>query len=473
VSPAPAGALQATLLIIGDELLAGEIVDRNGPWLAERLAAEGWVVREIRTLPDDTATLADALRQARVHSQLIVASGGLGPTSDDRTTEAVARARGVETVCDEAAWAAIRALFEDRGRTVPAGNDKQALVPRGAQVLPNPRGTAPGHLSDWEGCLLAVLPGPPRENRGMFEEALAPRLRQRFPDAPRRHTDLYRVFGLPESAVGHKLADLEERFPAVRLGYQARFPEILVKLRYDSGHAAEAQEGGRYVQQALGPAVYGTGEAMLPEVLGRACAAQGLRLVTAESCTAGLVAKLLTDVDGSSAWMERGFVTYSNEAKTELLDVPAALLAEHGAVSEPVAEAMVRGALAHSRAELGVSLTGIAGPKGSRKDNFEGPRTPRRNCAKEREGRISGNIRPPSDAGTVHGSAAESRSYSFASPKGGTPEKPVGTVCVGWGDAEAVHTKTYHFPFDRDRNRVLSAWAALGRLYRFLSRRAE
>jgi nicotinamide-nucleotide amidase len=158
---------------------------------------------------------------------------------------------------------------------------------------------------------------------------------------------------------------------------------------------------------------------MLPEVLGRACAAQGLRLVTAESCTAGLVAKLLTDADGSSAWLERGLVTYSNEAKIDLLDVPEALLAEHGAVSEPVAEAMVRGALARSRAELGVSLTGIAGPKG------------------------------------------------------GTPQKPVGTVCVGWGDAQAVHTKTYHFPFDRDRNRLLSAWAALGRLYRFLSRRAD
>lgn len=411
-------ALPATLLIIGDEILAGEIADRNGPWLAERLAAEGWRVQEIRTLPDDVDRLVSALREAESESRLVILCGGLGPTSDDRTTEAVAKAHGVGLQLDDDAWAFIRGLFEMRGLSVPDGNEKQALFPDNAEVLPNAQGTAPGHLTEVDDTLVAVLPGPPRENRAMFDAVLLPRLRARFPDAPRWQTDLYRVFGLPESVVGDKLLELETRFPEVRLGYQATFPEILVKLRHDSSQQPQAGAAGAWVRERLAPFVYGEGEPTLPEVLGRACADRGLRVVTAESCTAGLAAKLLTDVAGSTAWMERGFVTYSNEAKVELLGVPEALIAEHGAVSEPVAEAMVRGALSRSRADVGLAITGVAGPEG------------------------------------------------------GTADKPVGTVCIAVGDAQRVQVKTHRFPFDRERNRLVSAWAAFGRLYRFVGKGA-
>lgn len=415
-----AGALPAAILVIGDELLAGEIEDKNGPFLAEALAAEGFRVREIRVLPDELGAIGDALDAAVAAAPLVVLSGGLGPTSDDLTTEAVARALGVETRLDAGAWADIQALFSSRGVILPPGNEKQALIPEGAEVLPNRQGTAPGFLATAPGgARVAVLPGPPRENRAMFAEALLPRLRAWRPEAPRWQTRVLRCFGLGEATVGERLRPVEAAHPAVRVGYQARFPEVLVKLRHGSDAEAEAEAAAKAVTAALAPFVYGEGEAALPEVLGRLAAAKGLRLVTAESCTAGWVAKLLTDAPGSSAWFVEGAVVYANAAKTALLHVPPALLEEHGAVSEPVAEAMLRGALARAagRAEAGVALTGIAGPDG------------------------------------------------------GTPDKPVGTVCMAWGDAADLHVRTHRYPFDRDRNRLLSAWSALGHLYRWIRER--
>lgn len=432
-------AMEVALLVIGDEILAGEVADANGVWLAEQLAAEGFRVQEIRILPDDLDRLVPAFREALSRHRLVLASGGLGPTSDDVTTEAVCLALGVEARRDEAAWRQIQALFGERGLRVPEGNEKQADLPADAEVLPNPRGTAPGYLvlstpealpggpggtvassslgaRSSEPCVLGVLPGPPRENRAMFREALIPRLRRLFPALDRWQTRVYRVFGLPESEVGARLGDLEGRHPGVRLGYQARFPEILVKLRWADGprgHAA-LEAAGAEVTARLAPHVYGEGEALLPEVLGRALTGAGLRVVTAESCTAGLCAKLLTDAPGSSAWMERGFVTYSNRAKIDLLGLDPALLDAQGAVSEPVAEAMLRGALARADAQVGVAVTGIAGPDG------------------------------------------------------GTPDKPVGTVCIAWGSGESLRVRTHRFPFDRDRNRILSSWAALAHLLRAL-----
>lgn len=410
--------LSAVILIIGDELLAGEIPDRNGPWLAQALAAEGLRVREIRVLPDSMDTIGDALLAALGTSRVVIACGGLGPTSDDLTTDAVARALGLRTRRDPAAWAAIQALFAALGISpIPPGNEKQALFPHGAEVLPNDRGTAPGFLLSTEGgSLVSVLPGPPRENRAMFTQEFLPRLRQRFASSARWETIVLRVFGLPESTVGERMRPVERAHPAIRVGYQARYPEILVKLRHGTQDGEEARIAAEAVRAAMAPFLYGEGEAALPEVLGRRAAGKGLRLVTAESCTAGWAAKLLTDIPGSSAWMEEGYVTYSNAAKTALVGVPADLIEEHGAVSEPVARAMLAGALERSggRAQAGVAITGIAGPEG------------------------------------------------------GTAQKPVGTVCLAWGSLEDLHCRTHRFHFDRDRNRLLSAWSALGHLLRWL-----
>ena len=414
------GAIESVLLVIGDELLAGEIADLNGPWLAEALASEGIHVVEMRVLPDDLGFISKALEAACDNTHLVILCGGLGPTSDDLTTEAVALALGVETSLDEGAWAAIQALFAARGMKLPLGNEKQAVFPAGAEVLPNAQGTAPGFLTTSRGgARVAVLPGPPRENRAMFTSELLPRLRSIFPSAPRWETRVLRVFGLPESTVGQRLRQVEAAHPSVRVGYQARFPEILVKLRYQSDAQSEIESAAAGVRAALTPFVYAEGSAPLPEVLGRRAMGLGLRLVAAESCTGGWVGKLLTDTPGSSAWFEEALVTYSNSAKVELLEVAPALLDEHGAVSEPVAAAMLRGALARSRgrAQVGVAITGVAGPEG------------------------------------------------------GTEAKPVGTVCIAFGSAEELETRTHRFPFDRDRNRLLAAWSSLGHLLRWLDER--
>jgi nicotinamide-nucleotide amidase len=403
----------AEILVIGDELLAGEIEDRNGPFFARRLGESGFRTREIRLLPDEAPIVTEAVRTAMARSEAVVVCGGLGPTTDDITTEAVAIALGRPLVLDEPSWARIRARFAARGMEPPAGNEKQARIPTDACLLENPLGTAPGYVAETLRGFVAVFPGPPRENQPMFETGFVPWLTRRDPAPGRLVTVVLRSFGLPESEVGRRLREVEASCPSIRFGYQFRFPEVLVKLRADTGSGEALAAAERDARAALHPHVYATGEADLPEVLGKALAARGLRMVTAESCTGGLAAKLLTDTPGSSAWMEAGFVTYSNEAKEELLGVPREALKEHGAVSELVARAMLEGALARTRAQVGIALTGIAGPDG------------------------------------------------------GTPEKPVGTVCIAWGSSAAIEARTYHFPFwTRDHVRLVSAWTAFSRLYR-------
>lgn len=408
--------VESLIFLIGDELLAGELVDRNGPWLAEWLQEEGLRTREIRILPDEASTIRDALAASLGPDRLVLVVGGLGPTSDDRTTEAVADALGVGFELAEAQWERIRQAFAAMDRTPPPGNEKQAMLPTGAEVLPNEQGTAPGYaIVTSSGGLLAVLPGPPKENRPMVTEGLSPWLARQAPDRRRRVTRVWRTFGLPESEVGHRLRALEAELPEVDVAYQFKFPEILVKLRVAKERVELLGSAEEKLAELLGPHLYGRDEAVLPEVVGRMLAERGWMIATAESCTAGLAAKLLTDPAGSSAWMERGFVTYTNEAKTELLGVPRDLIAEHGAVSEPVARAMAAGALAHSDADVAIGITGVAGPAG------------------------------------------------------GTDEKPVGTVCIGWGDRDHQEARTHHFHWDRDYNRRISVWAAFYRIYRMLN----
>lgn len=404
--------LEASILLIGDELLAGEVQDQNGPFFTEELAKQGFRTREIRVLPDDVEAIVEGVRSCLSRSGLVVICGGLGPTSDDLTTEAVAKALGRELLLDEEQWERIRSVFRTfRGEDPPPGNEKQALIPRGAEVLRNSLGTAPGYVTEEGSCVVAVFPGPPRENRPMFEAELKPWLERRFPAQDRLETRVFRVFGLAESEVGHRLRLVEKDYPAVRVGYQFHFPEILVKLRSSSARKALLDRASRALMDALGSGVYGIGEERLPAVLGRRLAAACLKIVTAESCTGGLAGKLLTDTPGSSAWMEAGFIAYSNEAKERLLGVPGDLIRAHGAVSEPVALAMLSGALERCSAQVGLSITGIAGPEG------------------------------------------------------GTEEKPVGTVCIAWGMRGRLAAHTYRFAWDREYNRLASAWAAMHRLY--------
>ncbi len=405
----------ARILLVGDELLSGEIEDRNGPFFADRLTDLGFTVKGIRILPDDGEVIAAEARDAVARSRLVVVCGGLGPTSDDRTTEAVGRAFGRKLVLDEPQWERIRQVFSLLiGEEPPPGNEKQAIVPEGSEILANEVGTAVGYVLREADGMVAVLPGPPKENRRMFEGELVPWLDRNMPERRPWRTRLYRVFGLPESEVGHRLRPLEDEVPGLRISYRFAFPEILVKLRVPEAREEALEAAGRKIVSRLAPHLYGTGDQALPELLGRELQERGLRVVTAESCTAGLAAKLLTDTPGSSAWMECGFVAYSNASKQRLLRVDGALLERSGAVSEETARAMLDGALAVSGADVGVAVTGVAGPGG------------------------------------------------------GTPEKPVGTVWIAWGDRERREAGCFRFLWDRQYNRIVSAWAALHRLYGFL-----
>ncbi len=407
--------MKVSVLLIGDELLAGEIEDRNGPFFAEKCSEQGLQVQTIRILPDEKEEIGDAVKAASASSRLAIVCGGLGPTSDDRTTEAIAHAFGRKRVLDREHWERLRQLFIAlRGKEPPAGNEKQAMFPEGAEVLPNELGTAPGYVFKEKDCIFAVMPGPPRENRPMFEKALLPWLERNMREREHVISKGFRVFGLAESEVGSRMQPLEKAAPSVRISYRFSFPEILVKLRCREEDEEGLASASREVHRLLDPHIYGTGEERLPAVLGRELAKQGLRVVTAESCTGGLAAKLLTDTPGSSQWMDRGFVTYCNEAKVDLLGVPMEILERHGAVSEPTALAMLDGGLAHSRAQVGLAITGIAGPDG------------------------------------------------------GMPEKPVGTVCTAWGRRGDRFSKTYRFHWDRDYTRIISAWAAMHQLYLYI-----
>lgn len=407
--------MDAEILLIGDELLAGEVRDRNGPAMRDLLAGEGIRTVGIAMLPDEREAIAAAVARGLAAGRLVCVLGGLGPTADDLTAEAVAGVIGRPLVRDEAQWVRVQQIFAAMNRTPPPGNDKQVHIPAGADVLPNEAGTAPGWAVAGAGGLVAAFPGPPRENGPMMTGPFVAWLATHLPDRTRWQTQVFRTFGLPESEVGHRLQPLESRLGPILLAYQYHFPEVLVKLRVPEGSEGSAAVLADEVRSALAPALYGEGDDDLPAVLGRQLRIAGRRIVTAESCTGGLVSKLLTDTPGSTAWFERGFITYTNEAKVEVLRVPRELLRAHGAVSEEVAAAMLQGALERSAADVGLAITGVAGPGG------------------------------------------------------GTPEKPVGTVCIAWGDREGSETHTLRLRWDRDYNRIVSAWSAMSRVLRMFA----
>jgi nicotinamide-nucleotide amidase len=371
---------RAQILTVGDELLSGDTVNSNLAFLGERCRRLGVEVVRALSVRDRIDEIVAALREAAA-VDLCLVSGGLGPTSDDLTADAVARACGVGLVRDPGSVAAIEALFLAHGRRMPDINRKQADFPAGAEVLENPIGTAPGFsIAVPGGCLVACMPGVPREMKKMMVEQVEPRLRRRFalPEIPRR---VYRVVGRGESAIAVEIepiiAEARRGSPgleAVYLHYRAATPQVLLVLEGLAGAggaratAAELQGLDAPFSRALAPALVGIGEAELELRVLHACRAAGLWLATAESCTGGQLAGRLTAIAGSSAAFRGGVVAYDNAVKTEVLGVPAEVIAAHGAVSEPVARALAEGARRLLRADIAVGITGIAGPGGATPD---------------------------------------------------------------------------------------------------------
>jgi nicotinamide-nucleotide amidase len=358
--------MTCAIFSIGTELTRGELVNTNAAWLGASMTALGFEVVEHAVVDDDRARIVEALERLARHSKVIVCTGGLGPTTDDLTTEAVATALGVPLVRDEASVDHIRRRFERLGRTMSATNVKQADFPQGATVLTNPVGTAPGFMIELHGAIAFFMPGVPHEMKRMFEDHVTPRVRAIAPNDS--HQIRYRSFGLPESVVGEKLSGIEAAYPGVTIGYRAHFPEIEVKVLARAKSREEAvslaERAAAEVRARLGDVIYGQEEDTFAGVVGRALRTRGFTLAIAESCTGGLVGALLTKEPGASDFLLLDAVTYANSAKQAVLGVEEDVLRGHGAVSAEVATRMAEGARRVSGADVALAITGVAGPTG-------------------------------------------------------------------------------------------------------------
>ncbi len=358
--------MTAAILSIGTELTRGELVNTNASWLAERLTWLGFEVREHVTVDDHVGRIVSALDRLAGEHRVIVATGGLGPTTDDLTTESAASALGVKLERHEPSVDTIRRRFAALGREMSPSNLKQADFPEGATVLPNAAGTAPGFAITLHTARVFFMPGVPSEMMRIFADHVQPVI---APLAERTSAQIrLRCFGLPESVIGERLAGLEDEEPKLTIGYRASFPEIEVKVLVHGTSESEAEATAmRYaskVRERLGDAVYGEGQDTYPAYVGRALHDRGLTMAVAESCTGGMIGEMITRVPGSSEYLLFDAVTYSNVAKQELLGVDPELMRHYGAVSSEVARAMAEGALRRSHADLAVAVTGIAGPGG-------------------------------------------------------------------------------------------------------------
>jgi nicotinamide-nucleotide amidase len=358
--------MTCALLSIGTELTRGELVNSNAAWLASSLTAIGFEVLEHDVVDDDREHIVATLKRLASLVRVVVVTGGLGPTTDDVTTDAVARCLGVSLERDAASHEHIRRRLEKFGRTMSDANAKQADFPAGAVILPNPVGTAPGFMVRIGSCDAYFLPGVPNEMKRMFDEQVVTRVRPLAPSTLVQSR--LRLFGLPESLVGEKLAGVEQDFVGATIGYRAHFPEVEVKVLARGGsHAAASrlcEAATAEVRARLTTYVYGEADDTFAGVVGRALRTRGWTLAIAESCTGGLVGSLLTAEPGASDFLLLDAVTYANSAKSRILGVDEETIRWHGAVSPEVATAMVAGARRVSGADLALSLTGVAGPSG-------------------------------------------------------------------------------------------------------------
>ncbi len=363
--------MEAVLLSIGNELTLGETVDTNSAWLAQRLAEIGIGVLRHVTVADEIDPIRRQIEMAAADAEVVLITGGLGPTADDLTRDALAAAMGVELVLRPEWVERIRVFFTGRGRDMPEANAIQAAFPVGSDPIENTCGTAPGIRAPVGRSIVFAMPGVPGEMREMFERSVRPELASATGGAVLLATVL-NCFGAGESDIGAKIADLMARGRNPTVGTTAKQGVIGVRIHSRGRSADEAREllerTEAEIRRRLRWMIYGRDSETLAEVVGRLLAAGGKTLATAESCTGGLIAKKLTDVSGSSKYFLDAAVTYANAAKTRMLGVPAHLITEHGAVSEPVARAMAEGCRKASGADYAVSITGIAGPEGGSTD---------------------------------------------------------------------------------------------------------
>jgi len=353
------------LVLVGDELLLGSVADTSGAWIGAALRAAGWRLVETRVVPDDPARIAEAVRDLCSRVGVVLTSGGLGPTSDDLTREALSDVGASPLVMDETASQLITAWFAARGRGPTQAALRMARRPAGAAVLVNPHGSAPGLRLELADCVVYALPGVPAELRAMLTSVVLPELDARLPHRDPTLSTSIEVALLGESAVVALLADVEQdaaRDPDVDIAYLARPAQVSVRVSVGAGGAATLAAWERRVLAALGDHVMGRDGQTLPDVVVASLRRAGETVATAESVTGGGVAAAVTTVPGASSVLRGGIVAYATDLKAALLDVPGPLLEEHGPVHPDVAAAMAQGACSRTGATWGLATTGVAGP---------------------------------------------------------------------------------------------------------------
>jgi len=422
-SPTTTKTQRAALVAIGDEVLRGEVANSNGTFIADRLFEAGFEVCEQIVVSDDSADIRAALVRLRTHVDVIVATGGLGPTEDDRTVDVVADLFGTGTVPDEPSLGAMKKRFSTHGFELTPNNLRQVRIPVGSKALPNSAGIAPGFVVRLGAAEAFFLPGVPREMERMFLDEVAPRLQRRMVEAgvPRAAVRTWHVYGMGESHIDHRLAGLLNGVEGATLHFRTSHPvnhvKVVVRGASVEDEQATLQGIEAELRKRIGPGIYGVDGDNFPSAVAKAIKAQSATLAIAESCTGGLAGQLVTSEAGASSFFRGSVVCYADEIKTGVLGVKPETLADFGAVSEPCAREMAEGVKKLCGSILAVSITGVAGPEG------------------------------------------------------GAPDKPVGTVCFAVCGPGTTRTATKLFAGDRDRVRMAAAYFALDLARRYFDTR--
>lgn len=406
--------MQALLLTIGDEILLGQTIDTNSTWLGQELNAIGIQVARRITVRDGLEEIQDALRYGWTHMDLVIMTGGLGPTKDDITKKAIASFFQVDLVFHHETYERILRIFERIGRPATEAHREQCFMPANAQLLPNGMGTAPGMWFEEKGHILISLPGVPYEMKSIMQDAGLPRLASQPGLIPIIHRTLLTA-GKGESELSARLDSIESSLPDyIKLAYLPALGQVRLRLSAGGGQAVlrqqEVDHFADLIYQELGTAIYAEGDTTLEATVGRLLQERGLTLATAESCTGGAIASQITSVPGSSSYYLGSVVAYHNALKTRQLGVPGEVLNQFGAVSEPVVQHMVRGVIQTFQADVAISASGIAGPSG------------------------------------------------------GSPEKPVGMIWVAVGNGKDIRTRELRLGKDRGKNIEMTAVLALNEL---------
>jgi nicotinamide-nucleotide amidase len=404
---------KASIVSIGNEVLSGQTVDTNASYISSKLLSIGIPVVSIYVIGDDIESIVRVLKSAGEDADIVVATGGLGPTDDDVTREALAKFLGTELHFEEELLRKIQDFFDRRNLRMVSRNRVQAYLPAGATALANSTGTAPGIMAEVRGKMVIALPGVPSEMRQMFEESVFGKLRELAGEQAVIVRKL-RCFGTGESNIAELVGPLMQRGRNPLINSTSGRGAITLHIIATSKDEDEAQriaeKDESLLRQTLGDVVYGRGEQTLAEVVGGLLTEREETIAVAESCTGGLLAKLLTDIPGASKYFTSGWITYSNTAKTQELGVPAELIEKYGAVSGEVGSAMAEGARRRAGTDFAIGITGIAGPEG------------------------------------------------------GSEQKPVGLVCISVDSTSGSNTERFVFSGDRDTIRLRAAQTALNML---------